>query len=90
MILNLPFYLDWFFILIVIYAIGGYIFRNTKVRGPLRNYEGVELSGKVAIITGSSAGVGKISAKVLAQHKCTIVFACRNKSKTEPIIKEIV
>ena len=56
--------------------------------GPRRKYK-VDLTGKIVIITGSSAGVGKETARKLARHGATIIFACRNKAKTLTIIKEI-
>ena len=56
--------------------------------GPRREYN-VDLTGKVIIITGSSAGVGKETARKLAHHGATIIFACRDKAKTLPIINDI-
>ena len=56
--------------------------------GPKREYN-VDLSGKIVIITGSSAGVGKEAARKLAYHGATIVFACRDKAKTLTIINNI-
>ena len=41
------------------------------------------------IITGASAGIGKETAKKLALHKATVVFACRDKEKTQHVITEI-
>lgn len=41
------------------------------------------------IITGASAGIGKETAKKLALHKATVVFACRDKEKTQRVIREI-
>lgn len=56
--------------------------------GPNRKYN-VDLTGKVVIITGCSAGVGKEAARKLAAHNATIVFACRSQQKTMPILNEI-
>ena len=56
--------------------------------GRRREYN-VDLSGKIVIITGSSAGVGKEAARKLAHHGATIIFACRDKAKTLPIINDI-
>lgn len=47
---------------------------------------GKDLTGKVALITGCSVGIGLETAKSLAFHGCQIIFACRNrKSATEAI-----
>lgn len=66
----------------VMYAIG------LKLRGPRRTYN-FDLTGKVVVITGSSAGVGKESAREIAKTGATIVFACRDEPKTLPIMKAI-
>ena len=85
----LPFYLDWIILSIILYGIWGYYYKKKNTIGPLRTFNGVDLNGKVIIITGASAGIGKETARELAKYKATIVFACRNKLKTEPIISEI-
>lgn len=76
-----------FWLILLIPFIIGFIYSRTKA-GPLRHYN-VDLSGKVIIITGSSAGVGKETARKLAFLGATIIFACRNKEKTLPIINEM-
>jgi NAD(P)-dependent dehydrogenase (short-subunit alcohol dehydrogenase family) len=48
------------------------------------------LTGKVALITGASSGVGKVSAYKLAEKGCHVILATRSYSKTEPIIKDII
>lgn len=40
--------------------------------------EGVDLSGKVAIVTGSNTGIGLETARVLALRGAHVVMACRN------------
>jgi len=47
------------------------------------------LEGKVAIITGASAGIGKICAKEMARKGCHVILACRSKDKTLPVVEEI-
>ena len=56
--------------------------------GPKREYN-VDLTGKIVIITGASAGIGKETARKLAHHGATIIFACRDKAKTLPIMDNI-
>jgi NAD(P)-dependent dehydrogenase (short-subunit alcohol dehydrogenase family) len=42
-----------------------------------------EQSGRVAVITGASAGIGLATAATLAGHGATVVLACRNVTKGE-------
>ncbi|KAI9302561.1 hypothetical protein BJ944DRAFT_205832 [Cunninghamella echinulata] len=48
-----------------------------------------DLTGKTAIITGASAGIGKVCALEMARKGCKIIFACRNEEKTLPVMEEI-
>lgn len=45
-----------------------------------------DLSGKTAVVTGSSAGIGKMTALMLAQQGCKVIFACRDEKKTRGIM----
>lgn len=49
-----------------------------------------DLTGKHVVVTGSSSGLGKASALILAQKGAHVVLACRSKSKTEAVISEII
>jgi NAD(P)-dependent dehydrogenase (short-subunit alcohol dehydrogenase family) len=40
-----------------------------------------DLSGKVALVTGATSGIGLGAAKVLAAHRATVVIAARNTEK---------
>lgn len=73
----------------IIYILVGYLlYRYTFVNGRKANIN-VDLSGKVIIITGSSDGIGKETAKTLASKGAHIVFACRSENKTKEVMNEI-
>ncbi len=48
-----------------------------------------DLTGKVIIITGSTSGIGKAGAEILAGKNATIVLAVRNTQKGEKVVNEI-
>ena len=49
-----------------------------------------DLADKTFIITGANTGIGKITAMELARRGASVILACRTKSKTDPVIDEIV
>ena len=49
----------------------------------------LKLSGKVAIVTGASSGVGAGVAKVLAAHGASVVLCARRQEKLDQIRQEI-
>ena len=49
----------------------------------------VDLTGKVAIVTGANTGIGKETARGLATRGATVILACRNVKKGEAAAKEI-
>mmetsp|Transcript_57155 Transcript_57155/g.139329 ORF Transcript_57155/g.139329 Transcript_57155/m.139329 type:complete len:348 (+) Transcript_57155:536-1579(+) len=49
-----------------------------------------DLTGKVAIITGSNSGTGFWTANALAKKGCTVILACRNAQKAEAAKTEIL
>jgi NAD(P)-dependent dehydrogenase (short-subunit alcohol dehydrogenase family) len=53
---------------------------------PLQN----DLSGKLAVVTGSSSGIGKEIARSLAAQGAEVILACRNPSKAETVKQEIL
>ncbi|KAJ3149140.1 Short-chain dehydrogenase/reductase 2b, partial [Irineochytrium annulatum] len=48
-----------------------------------------DLSGKVVIVTGASAGLGKESTIVLAGKGAQVIMACRSLSKAEGAVADI-
>ena len=48
-----------------------------------------KLTGKVAIITGASGGIGKSIAKSLAEEGMDLVLAARNQEVLEATVKEL-
>ncbi|CAH8821808.1 unnamed protein product [Trichobilharzia szidati] len=48
------------------------------------------LDGKLAIVTGSSAGIGLITAGELARRGAKVIMACRNLSKAEGVRKQLL
>ncbi|XP_006884818.1 PREDICTED: retinol dehydrogenase 11 [Elephantulus edwardii] len=49
----------------------------------------VQLPGKVAVVTGANTGIGKETAKELAQRGARVYLACRDMQKAELVAKEI-
>jgi NAD(P)-dependent dehydrogenase (short-subunit alcohol dehydrogenase family) len=51
--------------------------------------EGVELTGKVAVVTGASGGLGEETARALASRGARVVLAARNPEKVEAAMARI-
>ncbi len=49
----------------------------------------INLTGKWALVTGASRGIGRLAALCLAEHGCNIVAQSRNLSHTEPLLTEL-
>ena len=47
------------------------------------------MKGKVVIVTGASAGIGKESAIDLVKHGAQVILACRNEAKTKDAMKSL-
>jgi NAD(P)-dependent dehydrogenase (short-subunit alcohol dehydrogenase family) len=47
------------------------------------------MQGKVCLVTGSSSGMGLVTAKELATMGATVVMLCRNRAKGEAVQAEI-
>lgn len=50
---------------------------------------GQDLSGKVAVVTGASDGIGFETARCLSYFGCRVLLACRSKDKTDEAIQRI-
>jgi retinol dehydrogenase 12 len=48
-----------------------------------------DLDGKVCLITGASSGIGRVTAEALAARGATVWLACRDRAKTEPVVRAI-
>ena len=73
-----------FLIVLIILIVLAYFIKKWA-NGPLNPIK-KDLTGKLIIITGSSDGIGLETAKDLLKSNAKVIFACRNKSKTEGII----
>lgn len=49
-----------------------------------------DLSGKVAIVTGSSGGIGYETVRALAANKAEVIIAVRNRAKGEDAVRRIM
>lgn len=47
-------------------------------------------TGKVIIVTGANAGLGKASVKLLARKGATVIMGCRSRARAEGARKEIL
>ena len=48
-----------------------------------------ELSGTVALVTGSSSGIGEATARALAAHGAAVALLARRKDRLERLAEEI-
>lgn len=49
----------------------------------------ISMKGKVCLVTGSSSGIGKVTARELARMGATVVMLCRNRARGEAAQAEI-
>jgi len=49
----------------------------------------VDMRGKICVVTGANSGIGKSTARVLAEKGATVVMACRNMEKGEKARQEL-
>jgi NADP-dependent 3-hydroxy acid dehydrogenase YdfG len=48
-----------------------------------------DLTGKVAVITGASSGIGEATARLLAEEGVSIVLAARRKERMDALVEEL-
>jgi len=75
------------FIHYVILAIVIIILIRKYCNGPRTDYAR-DMTGKIVVITGATAGIGKETAKDLLRNNATVIFASRDKKKFDQIIKD--
>lgn len=49
----------------------------------------MDLTGRVFVVTGASAGIGQVTAHELARQGARVYLACRNKAKTDTVLEAI-
>jgi len=48
-----------------------------------------DLTGKVCLITGASSGIGRVTARVLAERGAKVLLACRDASKSQGVLDDV-
>jgi NAD(P)-dependent dehydrogenase (short-subunit alcohol dehydrogenase family) len=48
-----------------------------------------DLDGKVFLLTGANSGIGRVTAEELAKRGAKVWLACRDRTKTEPVLQNI-
>jgi NAD(P)-dependent dehydrogenase (short-subunit alcohol dehydrogenase family) len=62
---------------------------NRKFPTAFQIADGEDLTGKVALVTGPTSGIGVETARVLAHHGATVILAARSASKLKATMKDI-
>jgi NAD(P)-dependent dehydrogenase (short-subunit alcohol dehydrogenase family) len=60
--------------------------RDTSTREVL---EGIDLSGKIALITGGSSGLGQETARALAEKGAEVILTARDVAKGDAVTAEV-
>jgi len=48
-----------------------------------------DLQDRIAVVTGANVGIGKVTARELAQRGARVLLACRSEAKAQPVVEEI-
>src|SRR2546427_10974326 len=62
---------------------------KSQIREPEDGQAFSELSGKVAIVTGGSRGIGKATAALLAKEGANVVITAKDQARLENTAKEL-
>lgn len=50
----------------------------------------LDLSGRVALVTGANSGIGTVTARELAARGMRVFITCRTQAKGQPVVEEII
>ena len=75
------------FVLIGSAILAGCFGEDEKTKAPKKDY--FNLTGKVALVTGASSGLGKHFAKTLSNHGARIILAARREDKLVKLSKAL-
>ena len=64
--------------------------RKIYVQGPKPHLDDTQLNGRVALVTGSNAGIGKETATQLLAAGATVIMGCRSESRAKAAMKDIL
>jgi len=69
-----------------------FLYLSNRLRASKGTYKGknVDLTGKVAIITGGNGGIGFETAKDLAKRNAQVILACRDPSSTQKAVEQLI